>query len=97
MHTATCVRRRGEGEERGFWRAKSRALGNLTSRIPIARNTPQGLEEASRLYFGESNVEGMLNTLLPLHEMMEKNGPTTLKEIAFVQAYGRELSEAYDW
>uniref|UniRef100_A0A7R9YR22 Serine/threonine-protein kinase TOR n=1 Tax=Chlamydomonas euryale TaxID=1486919 RepID=A0A7R9YR22_9CHLO len=57
----------------------------------------EGLEEASRLYFGESNVEGMLNTLLPLHEMMEKSGPTTLKEIAFMQAYGRELSEAYDW
>lgn len=37
------------------------------------------------LYFGESNVEGMLNTLLPLHEMMRKQGPTTLKEIAFVQ------------
>lgn len=51
--------------------------------------TPQGLEEASRLYFGESNVEGMLATLLPLHDMMDRNGPTTLKEIAFVQAYGR--------
>ena len=49
----------------------------------------EGLEEASRLYFGESNVEGMLNTLLPLHDMMDKNGPSTLKEIAFVQAYGR--------
>lgn len=57
----------------------------------------EALEEASRLYFGESNVEGMLNTLLPLHEMMKKQGPTTLKEIAFVQAYGRELDEAYDW
>lgn len=44
------------------------------------------------LYFGESNVEGMLNTLLPLHEMMRKQGPTTLKEIAFVQARaGRRL------
>ncbi len=31
-------------------------------------------------------MEGMLNTLLPLHEMMRKQGPTTLKEIAFVQA-----------
>ena len=49
----------------------------------------QGLEEASRLYFGESNVEGMLGVLMPLHEMMERTGPTTLKEIAFVQAYGR--------
>jgi FKBP12-rapamycin complex-associated protein len=45
----------------------------------------EALEEASRLYFGESNVEGMLGVLLPLHEMMETNGPTTLKEIAFVQ------------
>ena len=57
----------------------------------------EALEEASRLYFGESNVEGMLRTLLPLHEMMRKQGPTTLKEIAFVQAYGRELDEAYEW
>ena len=53
----------------------------------------EALEEASRLYFGESNVEGMLGVLLPLHEMMDKQGPATLKEIAFVQAYGRELSE----
>lgn len=45
----------------------------------------EALEEASRQYFGESNVEAMLNTLMPLHEMMHENGPTTLKEIAFVQ------------
>ena len=45
----------------------------------------EALEEASRQYFGESNVEAMLNTLLPLHQMMEENGPTTLKEIAFMQ------------
>lgn len=46
----------------------------------------EALEEASRLYFGESNVEGMLATLMPLHEMMDRQGPTTLKEISFVQA-----------
>lgn len=57
----------------------------------------EALEEASRLYFGESNVEGMLSTLLPLHEMMDSKGACTLKEIAFEQAYGRELKEAYDW
>ncbi|KAL6771425.1 TOR1 [Auxenochlorella protothecoides x Auxenochlorella symbiontica] len=57
----------------------------------------ESLEEASRLYFGESNVDGMLDTLLPLHEMMKENGPSTLQEIAFVQAYGRELDEAYEW
>ena len=45
----------------------------------------EALEEASRLYFGESNVEAMLGVLLPLHERMERQGPTTLKEIAFVQ------------
>ena len=45
----------------------------------------EALEEASRQYFGESNVEAMLSTLLPLHQMMEANGPVTLKEIAFVQ------------
>lgn len=45
----------------------------------------EALEEASRQYFGESNVEAMLSTLMPLHEMMANQGPTTLKEIAFVQ------------
>lgn len=49
----------------------------------------QGLEEASRLYFGESNVEGMLATLLPLHDMVRNSNASTLKEIAFVQSYGR--------
>ncbi|BDA44527.1 Serine/threonine-protein kinase TOR [Coccomyxa sp. Obi] len=57
----------------------------------------EALEEASRQYFGESNVDAMLGTLMPLHEMMARQGPTTLKEIAFVQAYGRELAEAYEW
>lgn len=56
----------------------------------------EGLEEASRLYFGERNVEGMLNILEPLHTMMER-GPQTLKEISFNQTYGRDLSEAYEW
>ena len=45
----------------------------------------EALEEASRQYFGESNVEAMLSTLMPLHEMMQANGGITLKEIAFVK------------
>ncbi|KAJ6794172.1 serine/threonine-protein kinase TOR [Iris pallida] len=53
----------------------------------------EALEEASRLYFGEHNIEGMLAALDPLHAMLEE-GPETLKEIAFIQAYGRELLEA---
>ncbi|XP_066917109.1 serine/threonine-protein kinase mTOR-like, partial [Clytia hemisphaerica] len=56
----------------------------------------EGLEEASRLYFGERNVKGMFAVLDPLHQIME-NGPQTLNEISFQQAYGRDLMEARDW
>lgn len=56
----------------------------------------EGLEEASRLYFGERNVKGMFDTLEPLHAMLER-GPQTLKETSFHQAYGRDLIEALEW
>jgi hypothetical protein len=46
-----------------------------------------GLEEASRQYFGEGNVTGMLSTLMPLHEMMTSPGPSTVREAAFAQQY----------
>lgn len=45
----------------------------------------EGLEEASRLYFGEVNIKGMFDTLEPLHAMLER-GPQTLKETSFYQA-----------
>lgn len=44
----------------------------------------EGLEEASRLYFGERDVVSMLATLEPLHAQLER-GPQTLKEISFNQ------------
>ncbi|XP_064459506.1 serine/threonine-protein kinase mTOR-like [Ornithodoros turicata] len=56
----------------------------------------EGLEEASRLYFGERNIKGMFATLEPLHAMMER-GPQTLRETSFNQAYGRDLAEAQEW
>jgi FKBP12-rapamycin complex-associated protein len=56
----------------------------------------EGLEEASRLYFGDHNIEGMFATLAPLHAMIDK-GPETLREISFIQSFGRELTEARDW
>jgi serine/threonine-protein kinase mTOR len=56
----------------------------------------EGLEEASRLYFGDHNIEGMLETLEPLHDMLQK-GPQTLREISFIQSFGRDLAEARDW
>ncbi|KTW30812.1 hypothetical protein T552_00524 [Pneumocystis carinii B80] len=56
----------------------------------------EGLEEASRLYFGDHNIEAMFNILEPLHEMLER-GPETLREISFHQAFGRDLQEAREW
>jgi serine/threonine-protein kinase mTOR len=56
----------------------------------------EGLEEASRLYFGDHNIEGMFRTLEPLHQLLER-GPETLREISFAQAFGRDLVEARDW
>ncbi|KAF2244260.1 ARM repeat-containing protein [Trematosphaeria pertusa] len=56
----------------------------------------EGLEEASRLYFGDHNIDGMFATLAPLHAMLDR-GPETLREISFIQSFGRELQEARDW
>ncbi|KAI8925792.1 armadillo-type protein [Entophlyctis helioformis] len=56
----------------------------------------EGLEEASRLYFSEQDVDGMLDALEPLHVVIDR-GPETLREVAFVQAFGRDLEEAFEW
>lgn len=53
----------------------------------------EGLEEASRLYFGDKNIEGMFDTLEPLHRMIEREA-TTFKEITFFQNYGADLAKA---
>lgn len=52
----------------------------------------EGLEEASRLYFGERNVKGMFEVLEPLHAMMER-GPQTLKETSFNQVWDKTCSD----
>jgi phosphatidylinositol kinase/protein kinase (PI-3 family) len=57
----------------------------------------EALEEASRLYFGEQNVDGMLAVLAPLHHILERTGAETLQEMSFAQAYGRELREAREY
>ncbi|KAI8628398.1 TOR kinase [Xylariaceae sp. FL1651] len=56
----------------------------------------EGIEEASRLWFGDHNIEGMFATLGPLHEQLER-GPETLREISFSQTFGRDLTEAREW
>ena len=54
----------------------------------------EGLEDASRLYFGEGNVAGMLDVLLPLHAQLE-NGAKTQKEKEFEKSFGPDLAEAH--
>lgn len=56
----------------------------------------EGLEEASRLYFVVHNIEGMFAALEPLHQLLDR-GPETLREISFVQTFGRDLTEAREW
>ncbi|KAJ8613415.1 hypothetical protein CTAYLR_002279 [Chrysophaeum taylorii] len=53
----------------------------------------EGLEEASRLYFGDADVDAMLAILRPLHAELEA-GPHTMREHAFQQAFGRDLADA---
>ncbi|KAG5419194.1 TOR1 [Candida metapsilosis] len=56
----------------------------------------EGLEDASRLFFGERNTSKMYEVLEPLHRMLQK-GPETMREQAFANAFGRELADAFEW
>ncbi|CAN0928583.1 Serine/threonine-protein kinase TOR [Linum grandiflorum] len=53
----------------------------------------EGLEEASRLFFGEHSIEGMLKVLEPLHEMLEEG---VMRYKTTIEAYRHELVEALD-
>lgn len=53
------------------------------------------LEEASKLYFVEGNIDGMLDTLLPLHADMEQGAETVCEE-EFIREFGEPLREAGD-
>ncbi|XP_059048718.1 serine/threonine-protein kinase mTOR-like [Achroia grisella] len=54
------------------------------------------LDEASRLYFSEKDYRGMFKTLDKMHAMLNRP-PETLKEVSFLQMYGRDLQEAQRW
>ncbi|QPG75762.1 hypothetical protein FOA43_003122 [Brettanomyces nanus] len=56
----------------------------------------EGLDDASRAYFGEHNVEKMFSILTPLHKMIEK-GPETIREASFVNSCGKDLADAQQW
>lgn len=51
------------------------------------------LEEASKIYFVDHDVDGMIEILLPLHEEMEE-GAQTSYEKEFLTDYGRDLHDA---
>ncbi|KAI0567624.1 Phosphatidylinositol 3-/4-kinase [Gracilaria domingensis] len=53
------------------------------------------LEEASKLYFMNQKIYEMLETIMPLHEMMER-GPETRYEQTFIEKFGRELEDAVE-
>ena len=55
----------------------------------------EGLEEASRQYFGEHSIQGMIDTLEPLHATIER-GSTTLNERTFLDSYSNDLSQAHE-
>ncbi|KAI8877804.1 FAT-domain-containing protein [Backusella circina FSU 941] len=54
----------------------------------------KAIEEASYFYFGDHNIESMMETLEPLHRLLER-GPETRREVSFIEAYGRDLQRAY--
>ncbi|XP_045522064.1 serine/threonine-protein kinase mTOR-like [Pieris brassicae] len=54
------------------------------------------LEDASRLYFSEKDYRSMFRTLEKMHTMLDRP-PETLKEVSFLQMYGRDLQEAQRW
>ncbi|XP_063895225.1 serine/threonine-protein kinase mTor isoform X1 [Helicoverpa armigera] len=54
------------------------------------------LDEASRLYYSEKDYRGMFKTLDKMHAMLDRP-PETLKEVSFLQMYGRDLQEAHRW
>ncbi|KAH3744281.1 protein kinase, atypical group [Pelomyxa schiedti] len=55
-----------------------------------------GLEEASRAFYIEHNLGGMLAALAPLHQILER-GPETQRERSFKSQYGHDLQEALEW
>jgi len=56
----------------------------------------EGLEEASRLFFGDHKIQEMFATLDPLHQMLER-GPETMREVSFNQQHGADLQQAQEW
>ena len=54
------------------------------------------LEDASRLFFADGNIKGMLDILLPLHKKIESESvPKTQREKDFCKTFANELRTAH--
>lgn len=78
--------------------AQSELVSNELIRVAVLWHElwHEGLEDASRLFFGEHNTDKMFTVLDPLHRMLER-GPETSREVAFQNTFGRDLASAYEW
>ncbi|CCD61569.1 Target of rapamycin homolog [Caenorhabditis elegans] len=52
------------------------------------------LDDASRVYFHDNNVQAMFDALRNMNDLMQKGAPTTMKEHSFQQTYSSDLKEA---
>ena len=55
----------------------------------------EGIEEASRQWFGNKSFDGMWKVLQPLHIMLNK-GATTQRELSFEHEFSKDINDAYD-
>eukprot|EP01126_Amoeba_proteus_P043829 TRINITY_DN4832_c0_g1_i1.p1 TRINITY_DN4832_c0_g1~~TRINITY_DN4832_c0_g1_i1.p1 ORF type:complete len:539 (+),score=102.91 TRINITY_DN4832_c0_g1_i1:722-2338(+) len=56
----------------------------------------EALEDASRYYFGDQDIDGMFERLMPLHDLLA-SGLTTEHERSFYEHFGKELDSANEW
>ena len=85
-------------EMEGTLVAQAQLVARELIRVSILWNEQwhEGLEEASRKYFGEHDVAAMLEVLAPLHATVNA-GPGTLHEAAFHAAFAKDLEKAEQW
>ena len=57
----------------------------------------EGLEEASRHWFGSHDFPAMMRVLEPLHALLANVDGLSIREAAFINTYGRELAEAMEY
>lgn len=77
---------------------QARMMADELERVAILDHETwyDGIEEASRLYYAEHNISGMLNLLQNLHDDMQKNPPVTKCEEKFRADYGADLGDAFE-